>query len=97
MRMYYDPDPNLSRMSLNIIKHCKIYIQFEQSYQKEKHKSQYTSCTNYNQRNDFTTTVDEINSLVILLPDDDGNASGEIVVTNDGGSVTLNETYQVSQ
>ena len=33
---------------------------------------------------------------MILLPDDDGNASGEIVVTNDGGSVTLNEAYQAT-
>ena len=43
---------------------------------------------------DFTTTIDELGrSLIILLPDSDGNPSGEIIVTNEGGSVTLNEAY----
>jgi hypothetical protein len=54
---------------------------------------------------DFTTTVDELGrSLVILLPDEDctdrvkleqGCApSGSITVTNDGGTVILEEAYQ---
>ena len=42
------------------------------------------------------TTVDEIGRSLVILLDDDGNASGEIVVTNDGGSVTLNEAYQAT-
>jgi hypothetical protein len=43
---------------------------------------------------DFTTTVDELGrSLIILLPDENGDPSGEIVVSNEGGVVTLNEAY----
>jgi len=47
---------------------------------------------------DFTTTVDELGrSLVILLPDErTGQSSGEITVTNDGGTVVLNEAYQAT-
>lgn len=43
---------------------------------------------------DFTTTIDELGrSLVILLPDDNGNPSGVIEVSNQGGTVTLDEAY----
>jgi len=46
---------------------------------------------------DFTATVDELGrSLIILLPDLNGNASGEITVTNEGGVVTLSEAYQAT-
>ena len=52
---------------------------------------------------DFTTTVDELGrSLVILLPetectiDGDCSPSGSITVTNDGGTVTLEEAYQAT-
>ena len=43
---------------------------------------------------DFTTTIDELGrSLVILLPDEFGNPSGIIDVTNNGGTITLDEAY----
>ena len=49
---------------------------------------------------DFTTSIDELGrSLVILLPetectiDGDCSPSGEITVTNEGGTVTLTEAY----
>ena len=52
---------------------------------------------------DFTTSVDELGrSLVILLPDAECNyggsciPSGEITVTNDGGTVTLSEAFQAT-
>ena len=46
---------------------------------------------------DFTVTVDELGrSLVILLPDDDGLPSGEIVVATAMGQVTLNKPYQAT-
>ena len=52
---------------------------------------------------DFTTTVDELGrSLVVLLPetectiDGDCSPSGSITVTNDGGTVTLEEAYQAT-
>ncbi|MGA1048818.1 MAG: hypothetical protein ACO3UU_12485, partial [Minisyncoccia bacterium] len=43
---------------------------------------------------DFTTTIDELGrSLVILLPDQYGNPSGTIEVSNLGGTITLEEAY----
>ena len=47
---------------------------------------------------DFTTTIDELGrSLIILLPDEKtGESSGKIMITNNGGSVTLDEPYQAS-
>ncbi len=52
---------------------------------------------------DFTTSVDELGrSLVILLPekectiDGDCSPSGSIIVTNEGGQVTLTEAYQAT-
>lgn len=52
---------------------------------------------------DFTTSIDELGrSLVILLPetectlDGDCSPSGEIRVTNQGGTVTLTEAYQAT-
>ena len=42
-------------------------------------------------------TVDELGrSLVILLPDDDGLPSGEIVVATAMGQVVLNKPYQAT-
>jgi len=46
---------------------------------------------------DFTVTVDEIGrSLLILLPDEFGNSSGEILVTTAIGTVTLNKPYEAT-
>jgi hypothetical protein len=46
---------------------------------------------------DFTTTVDELGrSLVILLPDENGDASGEIMVATGACTVTLNKPYQAT-
>jgi hypothetical protein len=46
---------------------------------------------------DFTCTVDELGrSLIILLPDANGDASGEIMVATGAGTVTLNKPYQAT-
>ena len=46
---------------------------------------------------DFTTTVDELGrSLVILLPDKNGDSSGEITVTTAAGVEILNEPFQAT-
>jgi hypothetical protein len=46
---------------------------------------------------DFTTTVDELGrSLVILLPDENGDSSGEITVTTAAGVEILNEAFQAT-
>ena len=42
----------------------------------------------------FTTTIDELGrSLVILLPDEYGDPSGIIIVSNQAGEVTLDQAY----
>ena len=96
--VYYDPDPNLSRMSLNMVQGTARFTSGLGNRIKKKNIKVNTLRLIKLQSTEriYHHTVDEIGrSLVILLPDDDGNASGEIVVTNDGGSVTLNEAYQV--
>ena len=46
---------------------------------------------------DFTVTVDELGrSLVILLPDENGLSSGEVIVSSALGQVTLNQPYQAT-
>jgi hypothetical protein len=46
---------------------------------------------------DFTTTIDELGrSLIVLLPDANGDSSGEITVTNEGGEVVLTEAFQAT-
>jgi hypothetical protein len=46
---------------------------------------------------DFTVTVNELGeSLIILLPKDDGTPSGEIVVATAIGEVILNQPYQAT-
>ena len=46
---------------------------------------------------DFTVTTTEFGaSLIILLPDEFGNASGEIVVSTGAGQVILNQPYQAT-
>lgn len=46
---------------------------------------------------DFTTTVDELGrSLIILLPDEFGIASGEIEVITGAGTVLLNKPFQAT-
>jgi len=46
---------------------------------------------------DFTTTIDELGrSLIVLLPDANGDPSGEITVSNLGGTITLNQAYQAT-
>jgi hypothetical protein len=46
---------------------------------------------------DFTVTVDELGrSLIILLPKEDGLASGEIVVSTAAGQVVLNKPYEAT-
>jgi hypothetical protein len=45
---------------------------------------------------DFTSTVDDFGkSLIVLLPEDDGSV-GEIIVTNNAGTVILNKAFQAT-
>lgn len=93
---YYDPDPNLSKMSLRMVQGT---ARFTSGLGNRINKANIQVSTPTAQISikgtDFTTTIDELGrSLIILLPDEEtGESSGEIEVTNDGGTITLKEAY----
>ena len=96
--VYYDPNPSLSKMSIRMVQGT---ARFASGNGKKINKANIDITTPTAQiainGTDFTTTIDELGrSLVVLLPDDDGQASGEIVVINEGGEQILNEPYQAT-
>lgn len=94
----YDPDPNKSKMAMRFAAGTARFATGKIGLVPKKNISITTPSANIAIRGtDFTTTVDEIGrSLVILLPDANGNASGEIDVITSGGTVTLNQAYQAT-
>ena len=102
----YDPDPSKSKMALNFVQGTARFATGGLGLvPKENIQIQTPTATIGIRGTDFTTTVDELGrSLVILLPDADCNdsvrleegcrPSGSITVTNDGGTVTLEEAFQ---
>ena len=96
--VYYDPNPSLSKMSIRMVQGTARFA----SGNGQKIKKANIDITTPTAQiaingTDFTTTIDELGrSLVVLLPDDDGFASGEIVVINEGGETILNEPYQAT-
>ena len=96
--VYYDPNPSLSKMSIRMVQGT---ARFASGNGKKINKANIDITTPTAQiainGTDFTTTIDELGrSLVVLLPDDNGQASGEIVVINEGGEQILNEPYQAT-
>ena len=96
--VYYDPNPSKSKMAIRM---AQGTARFASGTGKKIKKANIKVSTPTAQiainGTDFTTTIDELGrSLVVLLPDDDGNASGEIVVTNEGGERILNQPYQAT-
>jgi len=94
----YDPDPSKSKMALQFASGTARFITGKlATIDKENILIQTPSATIGIRGTDFTVTVDELGrSLVILLPDDDGLPSGEIVVATAMGEVTLNKPYQAT-
>jgi len=102
----YDPDPSKSKMALNFVQGTARFATGGLGLvPKENIQIQTPTATIGIRGTDFTTTVDELGrSLVILLPDANCNdkikleegcrPSGSITVTNDGGTVTLEEAFQ---
>jgi len=93
--IYYDPNPNLSKMSMKMVMGTARFASGRLGLvNKANIDIQTPTATIAVRGTDFTTTIDELGrSLIILLPDDNGDPSGEIIVTNDAGTVTLNEAY----
>ena len=102
----YDPNPSKSKMAMNFVAGTARFATGGLGLvPKENIQIQTPTATIGIRGTDFTTTVDELGrSLVILLPDaecDDKvkleqgcRPSGSITVTNDGGTVVLEEAFQ---
>ena len=98
-KAYYDPDPSKSKMAIRMVQGT---ARFTSGRGKRIKKSNVQLSTPTAEiailGTDFTTTIDEIGqSLIILLPDEKtGLSSGKIIISNAGGTVTLEEAYQAS-
>jgi len=92
----YDPDPSKSKMALKFASGTARFITGK--FNNKNNISIKTPTADIAIRGtDFTCTVDELGrSLVILLPDENGISSGEIIVATAMGSVTLNKPYQAT-
>lgn len=96
--VYYDPDPSKSKMGLRFVQGTARFASGQGQRIRKEQIDISTPTANITVRGtDFTTTVDELGrTLVILLPDEFGIPSGEIDVSNEGGTITLNEAYQAT-
>ena len=94
----YAPDPNKSKLALNMASGTARFITGRLAgIKKENIFIRTPSATIGIRGTDFTTTVDELGrSLVILLPDAMGNASGEISVTTWSGTEILDKPFQAT-
>ena len=94
----YDPNPSKSKM---VMKFARGTARFSSGLSANMNKANIRIETPTAQigirGTDFTTTIDELGrSLIMLLPDANGDASGEIVVTNEAGEVTLVQAFQAT-
>ena len=94
----FDPDPSKSTMALNFIKGTGRFISSKKKRIPNDNIEIRTHAASIGIRGtDFTITVKETGeALVILLPDEFGNASGEIVVNTALGQVVLNKPYEAT-
>ena len=102
----YDPDPSKSKMAMNFVAGTARFATGGLGLvPRENIVIETPTATIGIRGTDFTTTVDELGrSLVILLPDENCDdrvkleygckPSGSITVTNDGGTVILEEAFQ---
>jgi hypothetical protein len=97
----FDPDPSKSKLALSFVQGTARFATGRLGLVAKENIVINTPTATIGVRGtDFTTTVDELGrSLIILLPeeectiDGDCSPSGEITVTNDGGTVVLSEAY----
>ena len=94
----YDPNPSKSKLALRMASGTARFITGKLGKIDKKNVSIVTpSATVSVLGTDFTTTVDEIGrSLVILLPDEDGNSSGIITVETAAGIEILDKPFQAT-
>ena len=94
----FEPDPDKSRLALNMASGTARFLTGALGKINKKNISIRTPTATIAIRGtDFTTTVDEIGrSLIILLPNKDGSASGEITVETAASVVVLNQPFQAT-
>jgi len=93
----YDPDPNKSEMALRFASGSARFLTVKFNNKKAiriktPSADVYVRGTNFS----VTTTPEIGSSLFILLPDEFGNSSGEIVVETAVGQVVLNQPFQAT-
>ena len=94
----FDPNPSKSRLALNMASGTARFLTGALGrINKENISIRTPTATIAIRGTDFTTTVDEIGrSLIILLPNKDGSASGEITVETAASTVVLNQPFQAT-
>ena len=94
----YDPDPTKSKLALNFASGTARFITGALgTIDKDNIRITTPTAEIAIRGTDFTITVNEIGeSLIILLPKDDGTPSGEILVATAMGEVVLNKPYQAT-
>ena len=94
----FDPNPSKSKLALRMASGTASFLSGKLSRIDKKNISIKTPSADIAIRGTFfSTTVDEIGrSLVILLPDANGNSSGEISVTTWAGTEILNRPFQAT-
>ncbi len=92
----YDPDPNKSEMALRFASGSARFLTGKFN-NKKAIRIKTPSADVYVRGTNFSvTTREEGSSLFVLLPDEFGNSSGEIVVETAIGQVVLNQPFQAT-
>ena len=94
----YDPDPSKSKMVMKFAMGTARFTSGKIGIMNKANIDIQTPTATIGIRGtDFTITIDELGrSLIVLLPDENGNSSGEIAVWNEGGEVLLTEPFQAT-
>jgi len=97
-KFVFDPDPAKSTMALNFVKGTGRFISSKKKRIPNDNISIHTNAATIGIRGtDFTITVAETGeALIILLPDEFGNSSGEITVDTALGRVVLTKPYEAT-
>ena len=98
-KFVFDPDPAKSTMALSFVKGTGRFIssKTKRRIPKDNISIKTNAATIGIRGTDFTLTVKETGeTLVILLPDEFGNSSGEITVDTALGQVVLTKAYEAT-
>jgi hypothetical protein len=97
-KFVFDPNPEKSELALSFIRGTGRFISSKTKRIPNKNVKIKANGAYVGIRGtDFTITSDEIGrTMVILLPNSDGTASGEITVTTFAGTVVMNKPFQAT-